>query len=138
MPCQEEQCDICTHCAVGVCRRRDDDDDDDGGNEAEYGVTARAGRADIYNGPLSNFMGPGSEEIKCGKVEFTADFIDEDGVVRCPRQPNPALNAGRFNATSIEGREAVPVIECGAYEITLVKKRVYKEHKSYGGYKGGY
>jgi hypothetical protein len=122
--------------AVVVCRRRGGDDDDD--HEAEYGVTASAGRADIYKGPLSNFAGAGSEEIKCGKVEFTADFIDEDGNIRCPAQPDPSLYAGKFNATTVEGREAVPVIECGAYDITLVKKHAYKEHKSYGGYKGGY
>lgn len=130
-------------CCVSCCRGDDDDDDDDDNDgddrgEAVYGVTASAGRADVYKGPLSNFNGTGSDDIKCGKVEFIADFVDEDGTVRCPYQPD-ASNVGKFNATTTEGRELVPVIECGAYDITLVKKRVYKDHKGYGGYKyGGY
>jgi hypothetical protein len=135
-----------THFVVGpwCCRGDGDDGGDDDNNygddhgEAEYGVTASAGRANVYTGPLSNFTGAGSDDIKCGKVEFIADFVDEKGTVRCPYQPDQR-NVGNFNATTTEGRELVPVIECGAYDIMLVKKRMYKEHKGYGGYKyGGY
>jgi hypothetical protein len=100
---------------------------DDSPRDYDYGydqyIKAVRGKADVYKGILTAFGGPGSHEVKCGKVEFVADFIDSDGGIRCPEQPagDPFGYNGKINGTLYDSKGPVPLLKCGSYEITLVK-----------------
>jgi hypothetical protein len=100
-----------------------DDSPGDYNNGYDQYYNAVRGRADVYKGVLTAFGGPGSHEVKCGKAEFVADFIDSDGTVRCPEQPtsDPKNYIGSINGTLYDSNGAVPLLKCGSYEITLVK-----------------
>lgn len=98
------------------------------GHNYDYGWLR--GKADIYKGRLDNIAGDLAHHVKCGKMMFVADFIDETGTVQCPTQPADS-GVGPFDPKDFTSTGPVPAIKCGTYSLVLSTGGSYGPYDSY-------